>query len=61
MASPSYVAHPLLCDPDLIKQIGVTIQHLEQLHQREWRPGLAVLVAGEGMVALCRVLWRASA
>ena len=42
-------AHSLLRHLDLIEQIGVVIQHFEQLDQDQWRPGLAVLVAGEGI------------
>jgi hypothetical protein len=36
---------------DLIQQIGVTIQHFEQLDQSQRRLGPAVLLADEGMVA----------
>jgi hypothetical protein len=36
---------------DLFKQIGVTVQHFEQLDQGQRRLGLAVLVAGEGIDA----------
>ncbi len=36
---------------DLIEQVGVTIQHFEQLDQRQRQLGFAVLEAGEGMVA----------
>jgi len=36
---------------DLIKQVGMAVQHFEQLHQGQWRFGLTVLVAGEGIDA----------
>lgn len=41
----------ILCHLDLIQQLGVTIQYFEQLDQGQRRLGLAVLIAGEGMVA----------
>src|ERR1017187_5711394 len=31
--------------PDLVQQIGVPVEHHEEFHQREWRLGLAVLIA----------------
>jgi len=34
-----------LCRLDLVEQIGVTVEHLEQFHQRQRRLGLAVFVA----------------
>lgn len=42
-------AHPLLRHLYLIEQIGVTVQHFERLDHRQRRPGLAVLVAREGI------------
>lgn len=42
---------PLLRHLDLIEQVGMAIQHFEQLDQCQRRLGLAVLVAGEGMTA----------
>jgi hypothetical protein len=39
---------------DLSQQLGVTIQHFEQFHQGQRRLGLAGLVAGENIGALCR-------
>ena len=36
---------------DLAQKFGVTIQHLEQLHQGQRRLGLAVFVAREGIDA----------
>ena len=36
---------------DLVEQIGVTIQHLEQLHQGQRRLCLTILVAGKGINA----------
>lgn len=41
--------HHLLCRFDLIQQIGMTIQHFEQLDQGQRRLGLAVLVPREGI------------
>jgi len=38
---------PQSASPDLIKQIGTTHKHREQLHQRQRRLRLAVLVARE--------------
>jgi len=31
--------------PDLVEQVGVAIEHPQQLHQCQWRLGLAVLVS----------------
>jgi len=47
-ALPRYTA-PHHLNP--IYQIGMTIQHLEQLDQGQGRLGFAVLVAGEGIDA----------
>ena len=50
-AQQSSAAQAPLRHLDLIQQIGVAIQHFEQLDQGQGRLGLAVLVAEEGMVA----------
>jgi hypothetical protein len=42
---PAHVDYSALRHLDLFEQIGVAIQHLEQLDQSQRRLGLAVLVA----------------
>jgi hypothetical protein len=48
---PAHVDYSALRHLDLIKQIGMAVQHFEQFDQGQRRLCLAVLVAGEGIDA----------
>ena len=50
-APPCYTASVLLRHLDLIEQIGMAIQHFEQLNQGQGCLGFAILVAREGIDA----------